>query len=235
MIAIVTAFLKKNNRHRFSFLPYRSQRDVIGEEPVVIYSLSNAYRPFLQKILTHLAKKHSRLIVSDEITPNPVPDFFPRIREILPLLHKNEPQKIAVLCQKEDKRLFPLLQALSPYAQSVSLVTEDTALFEKISQKALWELGLTLNQRTLSDLKNPDLTLLLSGHFDLSSLFWGYFINLSSKEVPVCIPTLTAVSNQTVSSFLARHPYLAVNPAILLAEEMPVTNLIWKNCEKIKK
>lgn len=157
-----------------------------------------------------------------------MPDFFPRIKDVLSLLYDNAPQKIAVFCQAEENRLFPLLQAISPYSQRVSLITENPALSDKISEKALSELGLTVTQRSIFNLQAPHLILFLSGSFDLSSLKEGMLVNLSAQEVCSAIPTLSAISNQTIDGFFKKHPEIQLNPTVLLTKDMPVTRLIWK-------
>ena len=231
MIAIVNTVSSKNKRSRFSFLPYRTVKDIVGTEPVTIYSLATGYRPFFRVLIKSLLKKQPHLIFSEELRADqkPVsPCFFLRINEILPLIYQNKPQKIAILCRTEDPRLLSLLNAVSPFALSVSLVTKDSPFTEKICEDALQELGLTVNRRTISELFDPDLIFFLSGEFMFSSLRQGYFINLSEQEIDVNLPTLSALTNDEISAFLSRHPDIQINPTRLLSEKMSVTGLIWK-------
>lgn len=232
MIAIVSASSCGTKKSAFSFRPYRIYRDLIGEEPAIIVSMNKWYRPFLSKILKRLEKQYQNLLFSEEILPNRISlsdIFFQRTKEILKLTHKGTLRHIAVLCQSPDARLHDLLRVFSPYAHSVSLVSEDDAFCDSACEEALLELGLTLNRRTIPELGNPDLTFVLNGAYHAASLTKGSVINLSEQKVTATVPILKAVTNPMVDTLLKRHPNLAINPTLLVQKNAPITNLIWKN------
>lgn len=199
----------------------------------MVYTLHPTWKPLFPSILKQLGKKHSTLIFSEELNSKETPLaplFLKRFREILPLTHRGVLQKVALLCKEKDSRLWSLLEMVSPFSQTVSIVTDDNLFFEDISKKAIWQLGLTVNQRTVSQLEQTDLLILLSGEFDLTNLHQGSLINLSHQPTNCTLPTLVAVTNTAVSAFLARHPRLRLNPSHLLSQNDNITNLIWKYC-----
>ncbi len=233
MLGIVTTVSEKQNSF-FSFLrPYHEINDCIGAENVTVYTLHPAWKLLFPSILKQLGKKHSSLIFSEEFNlkePSLAPLFLKRFQEILSLAHRGTLQKIALLCKEKDHRLWPLLETVSPFSQTVSVVTDDNLFFDSISEKAIWQLGLTVNQRTVSQLEQVDLVILLSGEFDLKKLCQGSLMNLSDQPANCTLPTLAAVTNTAVSAFLARHPHLRLNPSHLLSQNDKITNLIWKYC-----
>ena len=233
MLGIVTTVCNKQN---FSFAllhPYRKTKDRIGEEEVTVYTLQKVWKPFFPKILQHLHKEHDSLIYSEQMNPEK-PSlallFFNRLREILALNYRGIPQKIAILSWEEDPRILSLLEMVSPFSQSVSIVTHNNIWFDKVSENALLELGLTLNQRSRVPTEQVDLLILLSGEFDLTNLQQGCFINLSRNPAICNLPALDGITNSEVSAFLARHPGLQINPTLLLPKSAKITNLIWKYC-----
>ncbi len=231
MSGIVTICNPKTNKP-FSFLkPYRTAKEYIGAREVTVYTLQKSWSLFFPRILKSLSQKHSELIFSVETKQENrsiAPLLFERTQDILSLTNRGTLQKITVLCQQEDPRLWTLLKTATPFAQSVTLVTRNNSLFDSISEKALQQLGLIVHQRTDPRAENSDLVFLLSGTFELSGLQNGYLINLSDQSSDCNLPTLYAVTNREISTFLAQHPYLQVNPSLLLWENAKITNLIWK-------
>ncbi len=230
MITILCGHSPRTGHPLYSIRPYKITEDTIGEEPVRMYFVSRFYQPFLSNIIKHLQKQHPTLLFSKELNQqeeSPSPLFYQRIRQILPLIPAKK--RVAVLCEQEDARLPVLIKAISPFAHAVSLVSENTAYFEIISEEALSDSGLSINRRSLPELGTVDLTLLLSGVFDLSYLHAGYLINLSPQKVTASVPSLVAISNPQIDSFLRQYPYLKLNPTLLISPDAPITNLIWKN------
>ncbi len=230
MITILCGHSPHTGRPLHSIHPYKTTADTIGEESIQIYTVTRYYRIFLPKIIKRLQKQHPTLLFSKELSEKEESTselFYKRIQHILPLIPTKK--RMAVLCEHKDSRLPALIRAISPFAHTVSLVCEDTAFFERISEEALSDLGLSINRRSLCELKTVDLTLLLSGGFDLSRLQAGYLINLSPLKVTASVPKLVAISNPQIESFLLRYPYLKLNPTLLVAQNTPITNLIWKN------
>ncbi len=233
MIAIVTQTAPEAYRPYKSLRPYLITQDTLFEEDVRIYHLSSCYRPFFPKIQTHLQKKHPNLIFSAELEqeePLLSQQLFPKLQEIFTLTDQGTPRTFAVLCDKGEKRLPAVLKTVSPFARSVSLVTHCPTHFERVSQEALEEYGLSITQRDISQLEGTHLTLLLSGEFNLSKLRHGYLVNLSGKKISAPIPTLCDLTAKETSEFLIRHPNLRLKHFQLLPESARVTNLVWMYC-----
>lgn len=232
MRTIATAF-SQNNNPGFSICPYQKTPDYIGKEPVNIYRIRPCFRLLFQKILNHLRKKHPNLIAAEEINPEETvssTQLYPKLKEIFTLMDLGLPRRFAILCEKEEKRLSHLLETLSPFARSISFVTESASCFEQISKTAMEEYGLTVTRREITQLIGTDFTLLLSGQFDLSLLEHGKFINLSDQAVSVSIPMLSDIASKETSEFLAQNPDIHLSHFRLLPENAEIINLIWKYC-----
>lgn len=230
MIAILCEHSPHTGRPLYGIRPYSVTKDAIGEETVLIHTVTRYYQPFLPKVIKHLQNKHPGLLFSKELHRQEMPPnflFYQRIRQILPLIQSK--QRVAVLCAGKDEKLPELMKMISSFVRAVSLVCEDESFFEKVSEQALSESGLSMNRRSLSELGHTDLALLLSGSFDLSHFRCSCLVNLSPKNLPVPVPELVAVTNPQVDSFLRRYPHLELNPTFLISQNAPITNLIWKN------
>ena len=231
MPAIVTLNSPPNTK--LSLRPYHPVKDCIGKNDITIYRIPPFFSPFSSRIFAHLQKKHTNLIFSEECRRKPLPVshiFWERMEKILSLTYNGTPKKIVILCRQEDARLTHLIKALTPFARSVSMVTDLDSFFSSISEEALTEHGLTINRRELDGIQDVDLIFLVSGNFLLSKLNNGYLINLTNEKISAKIPVLSAVTNSAVSGFLARHPYLQINPSVLLSEEDEITALLWEYC-----
>jgi len=233
LIAIATATSETRNRPFFSILPYAVAKDTLGEEAVLVYTLSKCYRSFFSNIIKHLQKKHPQLICSEELGmegPLLSHSLLLRLPEILSLTDSGIPKNFAILCERDESRLPKLLKTVAPFAQSVSVVTDRYVSLEGLCKNMLEEYGLSVNQRDISQLEHMDMAFLLSGTFNLSRLKTGRLCNLSSKKVSVPIPTLRDLTSKETADFLARHPHLRIKHFPLLPKNAPITNLIWKYC-----
>lgn len=231
--AVVTMNAPGQTNRCFSLYPYRTVKDCIEKNQVSIYAVHRWFSPCFSGIVSHLQKKHTTLIFSEECKKESLPlcDIFrKRIEEILALIHNGTPGKLAVLCKQEDASLKKLLKAISPFAHSLSLVTQQNTPSDSLLKEALCEYGLTVNYREITELQSTGTVILLSGNFQLSEITNGYLINLTEHTVCANVPVLSGVTNNQVSAFLARHPYLRVNPSFLLSEQDAITNLLWKYC-----
>lgn len=233
MLAIVTSASPKGTRPFFALRPYLAERDRLGTQDILLYTLHGCYRPLFSKILNHLQKKHSRLVCSEELCiPNHTlyTQVFPKLQEVFTLLGGDAPKKIAILCDRDETRLPELFRMIAPFTKSVSLITDSPARFEPFAKEALKEYGFTVTQRNFNQSTKMDVTLLLSGNFDLSFLKSGYLINLSPTEITAPIPTLCDFTSRETEEFLVRHPNLQLKRFLLHPEYAKITKLIWKYC-----
>ena len=236
MITLVRVLPKKHRKFSFSLHPYHITTDFIGEESVLIYNLRPWLKPLFPKILKHLKKKHPDLIDTEQ--PNTINKLFPtqlypKLKEIFTLINAGTPQSFAILCHSEEEKLLHLLEILSPFARTVSLVTDNPSSSEQtetVLQTALENYGLTVTQRSINQLGEVDLLLLVSGQFDLSAIQCGNFINLSGHPVSVSVPMLTDFAAKETTDFLSRHPELFIKHAHLLPQNAKISRLIWQYC-----
>ena len=182
---------------------------------------------------SNLRKKHSELIYSEELALQEIP-LFPvieaKLNEILLLTHRGTPRTFAVLCTKDDPRLKTVLKTVSPFAGSVSLVTDHAVCPEYFFQDALEQYGLGINHREITQLNHTDLTLLLSGDFKLSCLHSGCLVNLSPNKIFSPVPMLCDIITNETNEFFSRHPNLRLKHFPLIPQNSKITNLIWRHC-----
>lgn len=215
----------------FSWKPYTMKTASVGEEHIYIYQLNPLWKPCFEWLCHRVEKRHSLVLADESIQgklphwsePNTATIFARRFAQILACLPPANLIQPLLLCREDDPQLLPILKALSPYAKSVTVCTENEALFEHLSREALCQWGLTLTWKTPHTHSKTNSGVEIQVRQDGLCLF-------DRTAEPSAI--LWDVSNVSVTQFLTKYPNLKIKHCFLVPENEKIQNLIWKITKK---
>ncbi len=212
----------------------------LKEEPVKIFTFNPLYRRRFPKLVSKIRKDFTRIYFTEEmkIYPNLCHEisqgacFFRHLPAILSQMAPQDVSDVGILCEHEDPRLIPLAELLSQFSPSVSIVTEKDSFFERVSQNLLRSHGLSLNQKSPSDIRIKRLLILLNTS-DRNCCSHGEFLidlndtpNLSHKNL------LWDISTEEVCQFFRDFHITGLKHCHFVPMSEGKLKLIWKISKK---
>ena len=231
---------KKSFFHFLLLPPVTQTTAAIGEEPVEIYSFNPIRHKRFPHYVANIKRYCARVYFTGEMKqypdiyrqPSTGEQFFRHLPQILSRMPVGDVSDVGILCEKEDPRLIPLVEILSRFSPSVSILTEKDVFFERVSRSLLASHGMSLNQKTTATMGKKRVLLVLNTTLSDCSSLGEFLIDLNDTQ-NLCHPNLLwdITTEETVKFFQAFH-MTDIKHCYFVSTDERKLKLIWKISKK---
>jgi len=249
MKIIVTAEEAKITDNIDCIFGYGTTREIISDKNIetAVYKIKKYYPFILKKEIAKIKKELSEddKIIFDEAVPNHIKadfsaytynercffTYFPNIIKKFSSVSNKENLDICIISLKSDKAIFQIIDSLKDYIKTISIITEDEAFFDNISDYTWSEYGILANLKNFSDSSYKELSIILNKDNDNNNDFSkisSYTIDVYQKyfvENTNYLLDFSSFNSKKLDNFLVKKCYF-------IEKGDKITNLNWKFYKK---
>ncbi|MBO5409285.1 MAG: hypothetical protein J6A61_07830 [Clostridia bacterium] len=212
----------------------------LGEETVEIHSFNPRYRKRFPKLISKIRQHCTRIYFTEAMEQYPEiyhfvsagDCFFRHLPHILSQMAYRDVRDVGILCEKEDPRLIPLVEILSRFSPSVSILTENDAFFERISQILLASHGMSLNQKNRNTMGKKQVLFLLNTTLTDCSAMGEFLIDFNDTKPLFHSNQLWDITTGEISAFFQTFHITDIKHCYFVPKQARELKLIWKISKK---